>query len=422
MYQDRRREGIEHPDPTTPPRRRANSRRGHGTFANDRPPVAGWSGRESGEIRLKVIDSAGAEELDEFVDMSCLSGTTAGTDEWCGYSRVGDRHGRIHVTVDHSGPKSTWAIDADGDGVREVHCHTMEGIWTGLRNFLRPFRGVSKWCEEQYVAMFQWGHNIKEVTDEFIQIMLGLGPHTDSPHEPHPRRRRRYRCWFPILRGDESPTWRSGSARTPPTPPGHPPPIPPRSSEGLRPPPRARSGVGTRPSSQDSSTRTPRASPPGHRLQAAPMPLGATRCCRGDDPQPIRHQVAEVPPGPADGGRIPAPSPDLPSMPHLDLCDPADLVYPKVRSGPRLRAILSVLAGGYRLGQASDPPTRLGPAGPDDLHRHDRPDWSGTVPTNWRPTGRGTSGSCPPSRRDPHRRDLRWWAGPWVQRCGSGRR
>jgi transposase len=82
------------------------------------------------------------------------------------------------VTVDHSGPKGTWAIDADGDGVREVHCNTMEGIWTGLRTFLRPFRGVSKWCASQYVAMFQWGHNIKEVTDEFLGVMLGIGPHT----------------------------------------------------------------------------------------------------------------------------------------------------------------------------------------------------------------------------------------------------
>ena len=28
-----------------------------------------------------------------------------------------------------------------------VHCNTMGGEWTGLRNFLRPFRGVSKWYE-----------------------------------------------------------------------------------------------------------------------------------------------------------------------------------------------------------------------------------------------------------------------------------
>jgi transposase len=179
MYQNAGEKGIEHPDPDDPPRYRANNRRGHGTFANDRPPVAGVVGRESGEIRLEVVASANAEELDEFVDRSCLSGVTVNTDEWCGYSRVGGHHDRIHVTVDHSGPKCTYAIDADGDGIREVHCNTMEGTWTGLRNFLRPFRGVSKWCLSQYVAMFEWGHNIKEVSDQFVQVMLGMGPYTE---------------------------------------------------------------------------------------------------------------------------------------------------------------------------------------------------------------------------------------------------
>jgi transposase-like protein len=174
MYQDAGEKGIEHPDPDDPPRRRANSRRGHGTFANDRPPVAGMVGRASGEIRLEVVESAGAGELGEFVGGSCLSGTTVNTDEWCGYNRVGGRHERIHVTVDHSGARSTCAIDADGDGVREVHCDTMEGIWTGLRNFLRPFRGVSKWYMSQYVAIFEWGHNIKGVTDDFLRNMLGI--------------------------------------------------------------------------------------------------------------------------------------------------------------------------------------------------------------------------------------------------------
>jgi hypothetical protein len=179
MYQDAGEKGIEHPDPDDPPRRRADRRRGHGTFADDRPPVAGMVGRESWEIRLEVVGSADGKELGEFADGSCPAGTTVNTDGWRGYSRVGGRHERIDVTVDHSGPKGTWAIDADGDGVREVHCDTMEGIWTGLRNFLGPFRGVSKWCESQYVAMFEWGHNIKEVSDEFLRLMLGVGPHTE---------------------------------------------------------------------------------------------------------------------------------------------------------------------------------------------------------------------------------------------------
>ncbi len=128
---------------------------------------------------MDVLGSAGGEELEEVIDDTCLGETTVHTDEWNGYNRVGGRPGRVPRTVDHSGPQCTWAIDADGDGVREVHCNTQEGLWTGLRNFLRPFRGVSKWYLEQYVAIFQWGHNLKHVTDEFLRTLLGRPPSTN---------------------------------------------------------------------------------------------------------------------------------------------------------------------------------------------------------------------------------------------------
>lgn len=37
----------------------------------------------------------------------------------------------------------------------EVHCNTMEGIWVGLRNFLRPFRGIHKQYLHLYVGIFE---------------------------------------------------------------------------------------------------------------------------------------------------------------------------------------------------------------------------------------------------------------------------
>jgi transposase len=119
--------------------------------------------------------------LDDVVDNACLGETTVNTDEWNGYNRIGKRHGRVHRTVDHSGPRWTWALDADGDGVREVHGNTLEGLWTGVRNFLRPFRGVSKWFLAQYVAVFQWGYNLKSVTNEFMRVLLGILPSTCFP-------------------------------------------------------------------------------------------------------------------------------------------------------------------------------------------------------------------------------------------------
>ena len=56
----------------------------------------------------------------------------------------------------------------------EAHCNTMEGIWTGVRIFLAPFRGVSKWYQAQYAAVFAWVYNTKRITGEFVRALLGL--------------------------------------------------------------------------------------------------------------------------------------------------------------------------------------------------------------------------------------------------------
>jgi transposase len=47
-----------HRDPTDPPRRRANKRKGHGTYANDRPPIISVISRDTGEQRLWGCDHA----------------------------------------------------------------------------------------------------------------------------------------------------------------------------------------------------------------------------------------------------------------------------------------------------------------------------------------------------------------------------
>jgi transposase-like protein len=88
------------------------------------------------------------------------------TDEYDSYNRLE----RFHATVCHS--QNEWARDDDGDGVREVHCNTLEGLWTGLRNFLRPFRGVSKHFLSGYVAIHEFAVNLKRVTVTFISDLV----------------------------------------------------------------------------------------------------------------------------------------------------------------------------------------------------------------------------------------------------------
>jgi transposase len=173
MYQNAGEKGIPHEDPADPPRRRANKVRGHGTFDKDRPPIVGIVGRESGKIELKVCANSDGETLHDIVENDTKLGATVNTDEWSGYNSISES-GRIHKTVCHTPGKREWARDDDGDGIREVHCNTMEGIWTGLRNFLRKFRGVSKYYLWNYIAVFQWAHNVKEATIDFLRAMMGV--------------------------------------------------------------------------------------------------------------------------------------------------------------------------------------------------------------------------------------------------------
>jgi transposase-like protein len=86
------------------------------------------------------------------------------------YTIVFGANYREHVTVCYS--QHECARDDGGDGFCEVHCNTMEGIWTGLRNFLRPFRGVHKKYLAAYVAMFEWAHNLKRVMAGFLRTLM----------------------------------------------------------------------------------------------------------------------------------------------------------------------------------------------------------------------------------------------------------
>ena len=98
------------------------------------------------------------------------------TDESHAYNKVGTEEGMYHATVCHSAKE--WARDDNCDGIREVHVNTAEGLWTEFRNFIRRFKGVSKHYIHLYVAMFEWRHNFKKISPEFIQILTFSGYRT----------------------------------------------------------------------------------------------------------------------------------------------------------------------------------------------------------------------------------------------------
>jgi transposase len=166
----RGKKGKPHPDPGDPPRCRANKVRGHGTYANDRPPIFSLKGRTTGEVRYFVREHADASTCREVVASSVPSGAAIlYTDEWGGYRAVERKLQLAHATVCHG--EREWARDDNGDGVRGVHCNGCEGAGSGLRTYLRRFRGVHKYYLAHYIAVYETMTTAKALTAAILQRM-----------------------------------------------------------------------------------------------------------------------------------------------------------------------------------------------------------------------------------------------------------
>jgi transposase len=94
--------------------------------------------------------------------------------------------------------------------------------------------------------------------------------------------------------------------------------------------------------------------PPERVNQAIPVQPSACRKCdqalHGEDPQPRRHQVAEIPPVEAEVTEYRLHRLTCPDC-GTRTCAALPAGVPTGAFGPRLQALLAVLAGGYRLGK-----------------------------------------------------------------------
>ena len=117
---------------------------------------------------MRVVKRTDAVTLRQHVQSFTCADADVNTDEWIGYTKLA----RKHVIVSHG--LKEWARDDDGDGVREVHVNTMEGTWTTVRNFLRPFRGVHKRHLAGYIAVCEFSINLKRIAPNFIAALVKL--------------------------------------------------------------------------------------------------------------------------------------------------------------------------------------------------------------------------------------------------------
>src|SRR5262249_13696106 len=121
-------------------RRRLKGTSGRGTMEKERPPVFGMMQR-GGQVVINLLANVKQKTIEPLIKDTIMPGTRIFTDEYSIYARLhvwGYEHKRVH----HG--RGEFARDDDGDGVCEVHVHTMEGFWSLLRSWLRPHRGISQ--------------------------------------------------------------------------------------------------------------------------------------------------------------------------------------------------------------------------------------------------------------------------------------
>jgi transposase len=92
------------------------------------------------------------------IEATVAKGALVHTDEDDIYGRL-EEWGYGHETVCHA--RGEDARDDDGDGFCEVHVNTAEGLWSLLRSWLRPHRGISQEKLPLYLGLFQLVHNAR---------------------------------------------------------------------------------------------------------------------------------------------------------------------------------------------------------------------------------------------------------------------
>jgi transposase-like protein len=139
-------------------------------------------GRGSGRIRLLVCDDTVQDTIAPKVRALTSAEVTLYTDEQSAYAPAasGEDNQRARRAVCHSDGGPRWRRDS-----RSSLQARREGIWTGLRGFLRTFRGVhEKYSAQSRVAMFELTHTLEQVTNEHLWLLMlpGYNPLSSMSH------------------------------------------------------------------------------------------------------------------------------------------------------------------------------------------------------------------------------------------------
>ena len=143
------------------PRQRGIQLRGRATAETGRPPILGLVQRRdkadqdapAAQVYLAVLEHVRTATIKPLIVAKVKGGAQFFTDEYNIYhcTKADDDH----RTVNH-GAGEYARRDPDG---APVHGKTMEGMWSGLRNFLDRFKGISQRFLHLRVGRYEFLHN-----------------------------------------------------------------------------------------------------------------------------------------------------------------------------------------------------------------------------------------------------------------------
>jgi transposase len=151
-------------------RRRRKGKAGRGPLAKERPPVFGLLQR-GGQVVLKLLANVQHQTIEPVSKTTLVAGTRVYTDAYSMYARL-QSWGYGHKSGNHG--RGACARDEEGDGLCEVHVHTMEGFWSLLRSWLRPHRGISQEKLPLYLGFFEFVHNIRQRGKALLHALIEL--------------------------------------------------------------------------------------------------------------------------------------------------------------------------------------------------------------------------------------------------------
>jgi transposase-like protein len=115
--------------------------------------------QRGGDLVIRMLANVQQKTIEPIIKATVTVGSLIYTDEYGIYNSLED-WGFSHKTVCHSAGE--YARDEDNDGFHEVHVNTIEGVWSLLRSWLRPHRGISQEKLPLYLGFFEFMHNVRK--------------------------------------------------------------------------------------------------------------------------------------------------------------------------------------------------------------------------------------------------------------------